>query len=60
MEFWLEDRGGYLALFAQSLAVKRKRTLAIIQGDGTLYRVPDARSIPGLQYDDRGRIKEVE
>lgn len=58
VEFWLEQEGDWIVLRAKSGGPDR--AIAAIRADGILWRAPSATGIPGLQYDDRGRIKEVE
>jgi len=60
VEFWLEtSEAGTVFLCAGSGGVGRT-ILASIKSNGVLHRVYWAFVLPGLQYDDKGRIKEVE
>lgn len=58
VEFWLTQSNGRVWLWAGISG--RSVTFAAIEPDGTLRRLSHALGIPGLQYDDKGRIKEVE
>ncbi len=58
VEFWLVSAGGDVVLRAS--IGDMGRNILVIRGDGLLRRSHNATGIPGLQYDDKGRIKEVE
>lgn len=60
VEFWLTQSNGRVWLWAGVSG--RSLTFAAIEPDGALRRIPITMptGIPGLQYDDKGRIKEVE
>jgi len=58
VEFWLMSSGGDVVLRAEVGGFAKN--IALISSDGSLRRCSSATGIPGLQYDDRGRIKEVE
>ncbi len=61
VEFWLESGADSVWLRARRMREgSEARSLAVVRPDGTLCRINLATGIPGLQYDDKGRIKEVE
>lgn len=60
VEFWLEVREGDLWLCAAAGLAGESRVIATIRSAGALRRSHCATGIPGLQYDDKGRIREVE
>ena len=59
VEFWLES-GGYGGVELWARSGRAGRLVARVLPDGKLYRCGGSTGIPGLQYDDKGRIKEVE
>lgn len=62
VEFWLERSGDGRSVLLCAQFGDVERTILAIRGDGLLHRHLHSPALyfPGLQYDDRGRIKEVE
>lgn len=58
VEFWLEQFDGRVILLARTGEFEKH--IAVIKPSGEMVRCTHATGIPGLQYDHRGRIKEVE
>lgn len=59
VQFWLVSDGCGGVVLRASIG-DMERNILVIRGDGLLRRSHNATGIPGLQYDDKGRIKEVE
>lgn len=59
VEFWLEESLGG-GVFLRARCGGAGKTLCVVTRAGVLARFAGADGLPGLQYDDLGRIKEEE